>query len=161
MLIGVLSDTHIPKRARELPKKIYDAFKEVDLILHAGDITEPELLDKITQMTKKEVKAVQGNMDSARVKAILPHKEEIEIGKFRIGLTHGTGSADYLIEFVKKQFKKVDVIVFGHSHLATNKKENGILLFNPGSPSDNLFSPYLSYGILHIGNQIRGEIVKI
>lgn len=159
--IGVISDTHIPRMARNIPKAVCDGFKDVDLILHAGDLAEMKFLEKLRKL--KKTVAVSGNMDSGEVAAALKPKEIIEAGKFRIGLIHGGGPPEGLPERILAEFKgeKVDCIVFGHSHHPMNEIREGILLFNPGSPTDKIFTPYNSYGILEITDKITGKIIKL
>ncbi|MDD5005624.1 MAG: metallophosphoesterase family protein [Candidatus Omnitrophica bacterium] len=160
MKIGVISDTHIPERAPELPKEIYSAFKDVDLILHAGDLITWDVLESLKKIGP--VRAVYGNMDTPPVKSKLKEKEIIEAGNFKIGLIHGSGSPANLISFAKGAFEqKMDVIVFGHSHNPVNEKKSGILFFNPGSPTDTVFAPYKSYGILEINDEIKSSIIKL
>lgn len=161
MKIGVLSDTHIPRMAKDLPQVVYDGLKEVDLLLHAGDLIEMKFLDRLRKL--KKTIAVRGNMDSAEVVAELNPKEVVEVGKFRIGLTHGSGPSDGLADRVLAEFEgeKVDCIVFGHSHHVMNEKVNKVLLFNPGSPTDKIFAPYNSYGILTVTGKIEAEIIKL
>lgn len=161
MKIGVLSDTHIPGTAKDLPKVIYDEFKEVDLIIHAGDFVEMEFLKKLSGF--KKTIAVYGNLDSSEVVNSLKAKEVIEAGGFRIGLIHGWGAPDGLIERIGAEFKgeRIDCIVFGHSHRPMNETKNGILFFNPGSPTDKIFAPYNSYGMLEITDKIVGKIIKL
>lgn len=161
MKIGVISDTHIPFAAEDLPEKIYEDFKDADLILHAGDLAEDSLLDKLKRIAKTI--AVKGNMDSHALKKTLPEKEIIKAGNFRIGITHGEGSPEGLIDLVKKQFEKdkVDCIVFGHSHIPVCEKRGNILFFNPGSPTDKIFAPFNSYGILEVGKKIEGKIIRL
>lgn len=160
MRIGIISDTHIPRAALELPEIIYAEFKNVDLILHAGDLVELSVLDKLKAMAP--VKAVRGNMDDAKVSLALPEKEIIDIkGGFKIGLVHGRGSPSNLIESVAAEFTDVDAIVFGHSHSPVNEVKNGILFFNPGSPTDKVFAPYNSFGILEVNQEIKGSIIRL
>jgi len=160
MRIGVLSDTHIPKAALDLPEDIYNEFVTVDLILHAGDLVELSVLEKLEKMAP--VKAVYGNMDMTEVRQRLPKKEIIEIGDFKIGLMHGFGTPKGLEKRVKGEFdKSVDLIVFGHSHMPFNEKIDNTILFNPGSPTDKIFTPYNSFGILDIGDEIVGRILRI
>ncbi|MFC1709422.1 metallophosphoesterase family protein [Candidatus Omnitrophota bacterium] len=160
MKIGVISDTHIPEKATGIPKEIYSAFKGVDLILHAGDLVS---LDAIKSLEKiAPLKAVCGNMDTPETKKILKEKEVINAGKFKIGLIHGRGGPSNLINFVKSAFReKMDVIVFGHSHTPVNEKIEGTLFFNPGSSTDTMFAPYLSYGIIEINDEIEAKIVRL
>lgn len=161
MKIGVISDTHIPFTGEDLPEKVYEDFRDVDLILHAGDLAEESLLDKLNKIAKTI--AVKGNMDSHALKKTLSEKEIIKAGKFKIGLIHGEGSPEGLIDLVKRQFEKnkVDCIVFGHSHIPLCEKRENILFFNPGSPTDKIFAPFNSYGILDIGKKIEGKIIRL
>jgi len=79
-------------------------------------------------------------------------------------LIHGSGHPNKLIDFTGEVFKneKVDVIVFGHSHTPINERRAGVLYFNPGSPTDKIFSPYNSYGILEIiDSKIEGKIIRL
>ena len=89
MRIAVLADTHVGT-LEHLPRKIIDAISTVDLIIHAGDLTDVQVLEELKQL--REVKAVQGNMDSRELRTVLPVKEIIEIENKRIGITHGSGS---------------------------------------------------------------------
>lgn len=160
MKIGVISDTHIPQVAPRIPQEIYNVFKGIDLILHAGDLTEISVLGELKKLA--ETQAVYGNMDEPDVRKILPVKRIIEVGKFTIGLIHGNGPPFNLISKVRKEFfQKVDVIVFGHSHSPVNEVREGILFFNPGSPTDKTFAKYNSYGLLTIDDGIKGEIVQL
>lgn len=160
MKIGVISDTHIPNAAQRLPGEIYKAFKDVDLILHAGDLVEISVLDELKKLA--DVEAVHGNMDTAEVLKLLPLKKVIKAGEFTIGLTHGYGPPFNLINKVKKEFSRnIDAIVYGHSHSPVNEVRDGVLFFNPGSPTDKIFARYNSYGMLTIDNEIKGEIIRL
>lgn len=162
MRVGVISDTHIPISAKELPAEILLAFRGVDLIIHAGDLAELSVLEQLKAISAN-VKAVYGNMDSTQVKKALPEKEIFKIGNFKIGLMHGYGHPNNLMELMQKTFKGegVDLVIFGHSHLALSEKKDNILYFNPGSPTDKIFAPYNSYGIIEINDKIEAKIIKI
>lgn len=163
MKIVVLSDTHIPERAKDLPLKVYEDLKSADLILHAGDMTSKEFLKKLQKIS--EVKAVLGNMDDIDLKNTLPQKQLIKVGKFSIGLMHGWGSPQDLIGLAQKEFlkEKPDIIIFGHSHQALKMQKDGIIFLNPGSPTDKIFSKSNSYGIIIVDseNNIDIKIVDI
>ena len=159
MRIGVVSDTHMPRTASELPEKLREDFKKVDLILHAGDITSSEVLKALKEIAP--IRAVYGNMDDPELQDSLPVKDIVKAGKFKIGLTHGFGPPFGLTERVGKEFEGVDAIVFGHSHSPINVVKKGVLFFNPGSPTDTIFTRQSSYGILEINNTIKGEIIKL
>ena len=156
--IGVISDTHIPVRADRIPQKVFEIFKDVDIILHAGDLAQPEVIDELKKIAP--VVAVRGNMD--KFESTLPEKIIIHINnKFKIGLYHGEGSPDDLNQRIISYFTDVNCIVFGHTHHSFNEVVNNVLLFNPGSACDTVFTDINSIGILHINEKIRGEILKI
>jgi putative phosphoesterase len=159
MRIGVLSDTHIPVAARKIPDKVLSLLKGVDLILHAGDILELSALDELEKIAKTE--AVRGNMDYPDVLESLPSRKVLEIGRFKIGLIHGWGPPQSLVERLKKEFTKVDCVVFGHTHAPVAERVEGALFFNPGSPTDRVFAPYNSLGFLEINDEIKPEIVRL
>lgn len=160
MRILVLSDTHVPRMAKDIPKAVYEEAGKCDLILHAGDITEPRVLEKLKKI--KKTVAVSGNMDAPQLSSALKPREIIEVKGFRIGLTHGSGPPDGLIEKVQEEFRKdkVDCIVFGHSHHAVNETRDGVIFLNPGSPTDKIFAKFNSYGIIKVSRKIEAEIVK-
>lgn len=133
MLIGLISDTHIPDRANVLPQNVLDAFSDVDLILHAGDLTSPKVLEELEQVAP--VMAVQGNMD--RINGIeLPKAKVIEAEDLTIGIIHGEvyprADSDQLLYLAKEL--NVDILVSGHSHQPKIEQKEGKLLLNPGSP---------------------------
>ena len=133
MRIAVLADTHV-NTIEHLPKRIIDTISTVDLIIHAGDLTDVQVLEELKRL--KVVKAVHGNMDSTELKATLPAKEIVEIECKRIGITHGSGSPWGIEERVKKMFEldRIDIIVYGHSHQSQNTVINNILFFIPARP---------------------------
>ena len=152
MRIAVLADTHADK-LEYLPRKIIDAISTVDLIIHAGDFADVQLLNDLKQLN--EVRAVHGNMDSRELKSVLPIREIVETKDKRIGITHGSGPPWGIEERVRKVFEsdRIDIIVYGHSHRSQNKVINDILFFNPGKAAD-------SFGILTIDGEAKGEIIS-
>ena len=94
MKIAVISDTHIPDRAGEIPPKVLEEFKKVDMIIHAGDLVDISVLNDLRRVCKN-VSAVWGNMDPEEIKQTLPEKEILQIANFRIGLIHGHGGAKH------------------------------------------------------------------
>jgi putative phosphoesterase len=160
MKIAVLSDTHIPLTSSDLPKEVYQGIAGVNMILHAGDIVEEEFLEKLS--TIAPVRAVCGNMDDEKIGRKLPKKDILRVEGVSIGLIHGWGPPSGLIEVVDREFKNVDAIVFGHSHNPLSEVRGGVLFFNPGSPTDKIFAPYNSYGILEVrGKIITPKIIRI
>jgi putative phosphoesterase len=162
MLIGVISDTHIPIKAQEVPPQILEAFKKADLVVHAGDLVTLSVLESLKAVCPNVI-AVWGNMDPEEVKAALPERKIFTAGKFKIALAHGWGPPDKLTDLLAKAFseEKVDAVIFGHAHAPLNEKKGGILFFNPGSATDKSFAPYNSYGLIEISDKIEGRIIKI
>ena len=163
MRIGVLSDTHIPARAKHLPPVLFELFAGVDLILHAGDLVHEEVLIDLAAIAP--VEAVAGNMDSLLLHQHLGDKKVLSLAGFNIGLIHGNIGSDR-----KKTPQRalgafagnpVDCVVFGHSHQPYNETVDGILLFNPGSPTDRRRQPRHSCGLLTLGETIEGEIIYL
>jgi len=177
MKLGVISDTHIAARGiRKIATKIIqkiseDAatlqvllaphFKGVSAVLHAGDLVDLSVLEMLKGFG--EVYAVAGNMDRGEVRSVLPEKRVVALGNYRIGMLHGWGSPHGLSGRIREQFKgeKLDCIVFGHSHQAYDQIEEGVLMFNPGSPTDRRFAPRRSIGILHLEDRIWGEHIEL
>ncbi len=159
MKIGVVSDTHIPRAAGELPEGLLRGLAGVDLILHAGDILEPSVLDDLRAIAP--VEAVCGNMDHHPAIRNLPGRRVISAAGRSIGLTHGSGAPQGLVARVMRMFEGVDCIVFGHSHSAFNETINGVLLFNPGTPTDRRFTKSHTFGIIEIGETITGRIISL
>jgi len=158
MLIGVISDTHIPYRATNIPKKVFEEFKDVDLILHAGDIEELTVLDELKKIAP--VKAVNGNCD---YHPELNDFEVIKIENIKIGLTHGTvypkGVTQQLYYLAKEL--GVDVLISGHTHRSLIKQVNDVLLLNPGSPTQPR-STEASIMLIKIENSnLEAKIIKI
>ena len=151
MRIGVISDTHVTT-VDEIPARILRALAEVDLIVHAGDFTQKAVLDGLR--TLGEVKAVAGNMDSGVLKEILPRKELFVVGGKKVGLVHGSGGPWGIAGRVRKLFSDVDLIIYGHSHVAFNQYVKGSLLFNPGRARD-------SFGLLTIDDGVKAEIITV
>jgi len=137
--IGLISDTHIPRDAKMLPPCVKEVFKNVDLILHAGDIYLPDILDELE--TIAPVRAARGNGDwDFPEDDRLSDSPVFDIGGLSLGLTHAIyypASPEYpLVETTERKFgKRIDIIVFGDTHVALVERYKGILLVNPGSPT--------------------------
>ena len=159
--IGVISDTHIPRAASEVPQAIFAVFSGVDMIIHAGDLVSDTVIDELSDIAP--VVSVRGNMDPQDAPRPVKRVVEIEGEGVKIGLIHGWGGPDDLHERVRYEFgDEVACIVFGHSHLPYNDFVGGVLMFNPGSPTDKRFAPYRSVGILTISNgSVVGEVMRL
>lgn len=161
--IGLISDTHVPSRARAVPPKVFETFTDVSLIIHAGDLTELSVISELERIAP--VIAVQGNMDTPQVKAKLPTTNETLVDNYKIGIIHSLGSFGTRQKMRKiAQSQKLDVLVSGHLHMPSITWENGTLLINPGSPTNPL-PPFLTkptVATLKIyDNHIEPEIIHI
>jgi uncharacterized protein len=155
--LGVISDTHL--HGKPVPARVMRVLEGADLILHAGDILEMAVIEELAGIAP--VFAVAGNMDLSDVARSLPVKRVVEVAGRRIGLIHGTGAPQQITERLRGEFEGVDAIVFGHTHQAYNRVESGIYFFNPGSPTDRMFAPYRSLGLLEVGEELAGRIVML
>ncbi|MDA8220336.1 metallophosphoesterase family protein [Desulfosporosinus sp.] len=153
MHIAVLSDTHL-RKGKSLPSFVWEHLSQVDMILHAGDLTHMGLLEELSCIAP--VRAVRGNCDGWDVS--LPDRDIIECGTLNIGLIHGnTGKGKNTPDRAYSSFadSAVNIIVFGHSHSPYLEWRNGILLFNPGSPTDKRREQYFSFGLMDI---LQGQV---
>jgi len=162
-ILGLISDTHIPTKAKAIPKKALDALKDSSLIVHAGDLIQLSVLDDLERLAP--VVAVCGNMDRHDVKKRMPKMNSVEVYDWKIGVIHDAG-----ILWGTRNRKRIakqnsfDVLVFGHTHRPTFKRENNVLFINPGSPTNPL-PPFLvkpTIALLRITkDKIEPEIVQI
>ncbi|WP_334072806.1 MULTISPECIES: metallophosphoesterase family protein [Paenibacillus] len=154
MKIGVVSDTHMPKKGKMLPPALIAAFRHVDLIIHLGDWTSLMVYDQLAALAP--VEGIAGNNDPIEIVARFGYRKILTLGpgRVRVGLTHGhlpegRGTAR---EKAVRAFpnERLDAVLFGHSHKPLLERANGMLLFNPGSPTDKRRQKYYSAGILHL-----------
>jgi putative phosphoesterase len=147
----VIADTHIPRRAKALPEALTPHLERADLILHAGDLMAPALLDELT--THAPVRAVRGNLDPQE--AGLRETLEFEFGGARIAMIHDSGPRKGRRNRMRRRFPEARVVVFGHSHIPWLEDEDGLLLLNPGSPTDKRRQPDHTFALLRAE---RGEV---
>lgn len=128
MLIGVISDTHITAKRGKLSEKVIKAFNGVDLIIHAGDITQQKVIDELESLAP--VIAVLGNND----KLELNKNEVIEAENFKIGINHGTRCSNDFDKLCRLAVElDVDVLITGHTHQPHCEIIDDVLFVNPGS----------------------------
>ncbi len=160
--IIVISDTHIPVVAKELPKELESYLENSDYLISAGDFVSQDFLKDLEK--KYNLIGVAGNMDSLEIRNYLPYKRTFEIEGVKFGLIHGRGAPQDLIEYCLKEFegKDLDIIIFGHSHRAFKGYYKDIFFFNPGSPTDTIYAPYKSFGIIEVEDgKFKAEIKRI
>ena len=161
--VGLIADTHIPVRAREIPQKVFEVFDKVDFIIHAGDLVDLSVIDDLEQLAP--VLAVYGNMDGPKIRGKLPKINSAKVLNWKIGVTHdpkalfGMGK---MREIVKQN--GFDVLVYGHTHNPRIKWEGKTLFINPGSPTNPL-PPFItkpSVALLRIAKEkIMPEIIHV
>lgn len=151
----LLADTHVPKRARDLPEEVWRAVDEADVVVHAGDWVEPALLDDLESRAGRLV-GVYGNNDGPELRSRLPEVARARIGGLRFGVIHETGPATGREARCDARFSDLDVLVFGHSHIPWDTvTPRGLRLLNPGSPTDRRRQPSCTYMTLRVhGDEI-------
>lgn len=138
----VTSDTHVPKRARDLPHSLWSAIRDADVVVHAGDWVDAPLLDLLEQRSRRLV-AVHGNNDHGVLRERLPEIARAELEGVRFAVVHETGDAKGREARCAARFPDTDVLVFGHSHIPWDTTAaNGLRLLNPGSPTDRRRQPH-------------------
>ncbi|WP_370068192.1 metallophosphoesterase [Mycobacterium sp. MAA66] len=145
MRLLLISDTHVPKRARDLPARVWDEVARADVVVHAGDWVEMGLLDELGRRAVRLV-ACWGNNDGPELRARLPERADVTLEGVRFTVTHETGAATGRDARMARQYPDTDVLVFGHSHIPWDSTaESGLRLLNPGSPTDRRRQPYCTY----------------
>ncbi|MEV6325722.1 metallophosphoesterase [Nocardia sp. NPDC051787] len=145
MRLLIISDTHVPKRARDLPQVVWNEVDAADVIVHAGDWVEAALLDRLEARAKRLI-GVYGNNDGPELRARLPEIARAELDGLRLAVVHETGPAKGREQRCARNFPDTDVLVFGHSHVPWDSvTDTGLRLLNPGSPTDRRRQPHHTY----------------
>ncbi len=160
--VGLISDTHVPKRAAKVPQRVFDIFQNVDFIIHAGDLVELSVIDELEQAAP--VLAVHGNMDTLETNDVLPSINSLKLFGWKIGVTHDPdvqNGSDKMIYFAQEN--GFNVLVYGHTHCPRINWEGKILFVNPGSPTDpSSFLNKPSIGLLQVTRKaIVPQIVEL
>ena len=145
MRLLLIADTHVPKRACDLPPRLWDEVAAADVVVHAGDWVEPPLLDALEAKSKRLV-ACWGNNDGAELRRRLPERADVTLGGLRFTVVHETGAAPGREARMANEYPDTDVLVFGHSHIPWDTTaKTGMRLLNPGSPTDRRRQPFCTY----------------
>jgi uncharacterized protein len=145
MRVLLTADTHVPRRARDLPAPLWAAVDAADVVIHAGDWVDVPLLDALESRAKRLV-AVWGNNDGHALRARLPEVARVELEGLRVAVIHETGPAAGRESRCGRRFDDRDLLVFGHSHIPWDTvTPNGLRLLNPGSPTDRRRQPAATY----------------
>ncbi len=146
--IGVISDTH-----GLLRPQVNTLFQDVDLIIHAGDIGSPSVLDALEAMSS--LVAVRGNMDYEVWARVLPETEIVEIGKNLVYVLHDLGRID-----LNPSTSGFRAVISGHTHRPLIKKYNNVLYVNPGSAGPGSSEPTVAFLSIQ-GESVKAEVVKL
>jgi putative phosphoesterase len=161
-IVGLIADTHVPKKARCIPKRVFEVFHNVDFIIHAGDLVELAVIDELEQLAP--VLAVHGNMDGLEVSSALPKLNSLKVFDWKIGVMHDPNAlygSGQMVEIAKKN--NFNAFVYGHTHASKIKWQGKILCINPGSPTDpSYFLNKPSVALLKITKEaITPQIINI
>ena len=168
LLIGLLSDTHIPSRRPEIPQVIIEDFKEnqIDYLFHLGDYEKYKIYQQLLDtFGKDKVIGILGNMDDYKLRKTLPEILDFELYGRKIFMTHGTGGPNIIIKRLNRSYdlSKYDIIIFGHVHRPYKEIwRDGKLYLNPGTPTDKKFTDVNSYGYLIISkDKVEPKIIYL
>jgi len=141
----LISDTHLPVRAKKLPEPVWEAVERSDVVIHAGDWVNVGLLDELEARAVRLV-GCWGNNDGPQLRARLPEVARVTLDGLSVAVVHETGPAKGREERCEKDYPGVDLLVFGHSHIPWDTTTpGGLRLLNPGSPTDRRRQPYCTY----------------
>lgn len=145
--------------AKVLPKIVLEIFKDMDHIIHAGDILSMDVISDLEKLAP--VTAVAGNVDSPELLEKIGDRKIITFGNFNIGIFHGHGKKGKTVDRAIKCFQDdtVNCIIFGHSHIPYCQYHGDILLFNPGSPTDKRRNYNYSIGVIEINEIISPRLI--
>ncbi|MEW1830922.1 metallophosphoesterase [Streptomyces sp. NPDC088196] len=145
MRLLLMSDTHLPKRAKELPAQLLAELPRADVVFHAGDWVDTATLDLLESRSQRLI-GVYGNNDGPELRARLPELAYAKLGGLRFGAVHETGATQGREARCAALYPDLDVLIFGHSHIPWDTTAaGGLRLLNPGSPTDRRRQPYCTY----------------
>jgi putative phosphoesterase len=160
--VVVTGDTHLGQRRHgPLPGVLLAACAGADRILHTGDVTDAGLLDELAALAPLD--GVTGNCDGWDVAARLPAEQTVEIGALEVALVHDPGPERGRRERLRARFPGARAVCFGHTHLPVCDDRDGLLLLNPGSPTERRRAPWHSFAELTVGpgGALAARIVRL
>ncbi|GAC1444654.1 MAG: metallophosphoesterase [Mycobacteriales bacterium] len=156
MRLLLLADTHVPKRARDLPASVWAEVDRADVVLHAGDWVDVWLLDELE--SRAAVVGCWGNNDGPELRARLPQVARADIEGLRFAVVHETGPSTRRDERMAATYPDVDVLVFGHSHIPWDATSAHLRLLNPGSPTDRRRQPTGTYLTAEVARGVLRDV---
>lgn len=159
MRLLLISDTHVPGRARDLPAQVWDEVADADVVVHAGDWVAPELLDSLQARSARLV-ACWGNNDGPALRARLPQRADATLDGLHFTVVHETGAKAGREQRMSRLYPDSDVVVFGHSHIPWDTTTHtGLRLLNPGSPTDRRRQPFCTYMTARVADGALTDVV--
>jgi hypothetical protein len=153
--VTLVSDTHVPQRAKALPAAVWEAVESADLVVHAGDWNGLPLLDEFERRAKCLL-AVRGNNDGPEFDDRLPLVSNETVDGVRLAVVHQTGDRKGREERADHDHPDAELILFGHSHIPWDTvTPEGRRMLNPGSPTDRRRQPNRTFVTLTLD---RGEV---
>ena len=158
MRLLLLADTHVPKRARDLPPEVWREVAAADVVVHAGDWVDEATLDRLEAASRRLV-GVWGNNDGPGLRARLPEVARVDLDGVRTAVVHETGASRGRDERMAAAFPDTDLLVFGHSHIPWDTTApGGLRLLNPGSPTDRRRQPACTYLLVDVAAGSVGDV---
>ena len=158
MELLLIADTHVPKRAKDLPAAVWDQVARVDVVVHAGDWVTPPLLDELEGRAARLL-ACWGNNDGDELRRRLPERADATLDGVRFTVVHETGASAGRDARMAARYPDTDVLVFGHSHIPWDTTAaGGLRLLNPGSPTDRRRQPHCTYMTATVSNAVLTEV---
>lgn len=158
MRLLLIADTHVPKRARDLPQRVWDEVDDADVVIHAGDWVEPRLLDALEARARRLI-GCWGNNDGDELRSRLPERADATLDGVRFTVVHETGAAGGRDARMARLYPDTDVLVFGHSHIPWDTTATtGLRLLNPGSPTDRRRQPFATFMTAVVDNGVLSGV---
>jgi putative phosphoesterase len=162
MKIVAISDTHAPRRWKSCPPRVAGHLRQADVILHAGDVCTPSVLDELAQYAPVHV--VLGNNDGPDVAAWgAPETLDLDLAGLKVSMIHDSGPSAGRLRRMRRRFPDAGLVVFGHSHIPLDESADGLRIFNPGSPTDRRRQPHGTIGLLTVtgGRLEQARVVPV
>ena len=161
MRLLIMSDTHVPARARVLPALLWDEAAAADVVFHAGDWVTAGLVDELAERSARLV-GVYGNNDGPDVRSRLPEVARVTLDGLRIAVVHETGGKAGREARADHDYPDTDLLIFGHSHIPWDTTaKTGLRLLNPGSPTDRRRQPVATYMTARISNGTLSDVALV
>ena len=158
MRLVLISDTHMPARARDLPARLWADIEAADAVVHAGDWVHVDLVDELEARSNRLI-GCWGNTDGPELRSRLPERADVSLAGLRFTVVHETGAAAGRETRMTNLYPETDVLVFGHSHIPWDTTAaGGLRLLNPGSPTDRRRQPFCTYMTAAIESGALGDV---